>query len=160
MSASPLGRPLLVRLVPMLAVRDLQRTIEWYTTGLGFSLGDTFGDPPVWCSLQQDGVRLFFNQPPASCFPPDWPGHVAARGHPPFPQPRPDRPTEQIRSLHIFYMHVHDLPALHARLTANGLSPTEMRVTVYGMKEFELRDPDGYWLWFGEGTDEPTTITE
>jgi hypothetical protein len=23
------------------------------------------------------------------------------------------------------------------------------------MKEFELEDPDGYQLWFGEDTDEP-----
>ena len=28
------------------------------------------------------------------------------------------------------------------------------------MKEFELRDPDGYWLWFGEDTDDAPTIEE
>ena len=39
----------------------------------------------------------------------------------------------------------------------HALAPTELRVTYYGMQEFELRDPDGYWLWFGEDTDEPPT---
>jgi catechol 2,3-dioxygenase-like lactoylglutathione lyase family enzyme len=71
----------LTGLVPMLAVRDLRRTIEWYTTGLGFELVNTFGDPPVWCCLRRDDVELFFNQPPASAFPPDWPGHVLAALH-------------------------------------------------------------------------------
>ena len=150
----------LADLVPMLAVRDLKRTIEWYTTGLGFQLVNTFGDPPVWCCLKRDGVELFFNQPPASSFPPDWPGHVAASGHPPHAEPRQGHPTEQIRSLHIFYVHVDNLNALHRELAARALTPTEIRVTGYGMKEFELRDPDGYWLWFGEDTDEAPTIKE
>jgi hypothetical protein len=33
-------------------------------------------------------------------------------------------------------------------------------VTGYGMKEFELRDPDDIWLWFGQDTTEPPTLTE
>jgi len=35
-----------------------------------------------------------------------------------------------------------------------------LRVTVYGMKEFEVRDPDDIWLWFGQPTDEPATVRE
>jgi catechol 2,3-dioxygenase-like lactoylglutathione lyase family enzyme len=31
----------------------------------------------------------------------------------------------------------------------DGLPVTELRVTGYGMKEFELRDPDNYWLRAG-----------
>ncbi len=144
----------------MLAVRDLKRTVEWYTAGLGFAVDGTFGDPPVWCSLFRDGVRLFFNQPPADAFPADWPGHVSVRGHPPYPQPARDNATQQIRSLHIFYLHVRNLAELHGELTARGFGPTEVRVTVYGMKEFELRDPDGYWLWFGEESAEAPTVRE
>jgi hypothetical protein len=40
------------------------------------------------------------------------------------------------------------------------LAVTDLRITVYGMKEFELRDPDGIWLWFGQGTSEPPTVRE
>ena len=94
----------LVRLVPMLAVRDLQHTIDWYTADLGFELCETVGDPPVWCYLKRDGVRLFFNQPPPSTFPADWPGHAV--------HPREGHPTEQIRSLHSFYMHGDNLGEL------------------------------------------------
>ncbi len=149
----------LERLTPMLAVRDLLRTIERYTNKLGFQVGDTFGDPPVWCSLHRGAVQLFFNQPPVRAFPAEWPGHVPAVGHPPYPQPSPTNPTQQLRSLHVFYLHTNDLPGLHAELVRRGADPTGMRVTVYGMREFELRDPDGYWLWFGQDTDEPPTVT-
>lgn len=160
MNASAVSQPILDQVTPILAVRDLARTIEWYTKCLGFAVNGTFGDPPVWCSLQRDRALLFFNQPPADAFPSDWPGNVPAKGHPPFPKPQPGNPTQQIRSLHIFYIHVVRLVEFRERLIANGLSPTEPRVTIYGMKEFELRDPDGYWLWFGEDTDEPTTMRE
>ncbi len=159
-AGTPAAQARLERVTPMLAVRDLKRTIEWYTRGLGFQLGDTFGDPPVWCSLRRDDVQLFFNRPPASAFPAEWPGHVPTVGHPPCPQPSASSPTQQIRSLHIFYLHTNDLPGLHAEFVRRGAAPTGMRVTVYGMKEFELRDPDGYWLWFGQPTDEPPTVRE
>ena len=37
---------------------------------------------------------------------------------------------------------------------------SELRVTVHGMKEFEVRDPDDIWLWFGQPTDERATVRE
>lgn len=152
--------PRLDALVPMLAVRELGHTIEWYTTKLGFRVLNTFGDPPVWCALKRDAVEVFFNQPPGDCFPAQWPGHVPASGRPPHASPDPRNPVQQVRSLHIFYLQVTNIAGLHAELARGGVAPTEMRVTVYGMKEFELRDPDGYWLWFGEQTHEPPTVSE
>lgn len=150
----------LTRLIPMLAVRDLARHIEFYTKRLGFTLGDTLGDPPVWASFSRDDVQVFFNQPPLEAFPKDWPGHVPAVGHPPFPKPLIGNATQQIRSLHIFYLHTNDLRSLHAEFERAGATPTDMRVTVYGMREFEIRDPDGYWLWFGEPTNDAPTVRE
>ena len=49
---------------PMLAVTDLRRTIEFYSTKLGFTCGETFGDPPAWCDLSRDGWGIMFNAPP------------------------------------------------------------------------------------------------
>jgi hypothetical protein len=40
------------------------------------------------------------------------------------------------------------------------LAVTDLRVTVYGMKEFEVRDPENDWLWFGQETDDPPTVCE
>jgi hypothetical protein len=86
--------------------------------------------------LERDKVRLMFNQPPGIVI---------------FPEPK-DR--------QIFYFYPDDIVSLHSTWKAASLAVTDLRVTIYGMKEFELRDPDGYWLWFGESTNEPPTVRE
>lgn len=130
----------LQRLTPMLSVADLQRTIAFYCDELGFRCVSTFGDPrPVWCLLQRDNVEVMFNAPP--------PAEMAGL------------PT-RAKDFQIFYFYPEDVVALHAAWRSKGLPAGDLRVTVYGMKEFELRDPDGYWLWFGQPTTEPATVTE
>lgn len=123
---------------PMLAVTDLARTMAFYRERLGFTLGDTFGEPPVWCSLSRDGVQLMFNTPP--CVAEDVP--------------------RRSRDYQVYYINSDDVVALRAELLGRGAPAGELRVTVYGMKEFEVRDPDGIWLWFGQSTDEAPTVTE
>lgn len=132
---------MLKSLTPMLAVRDLAATRAFYEGQLGFSCNGTFehGGRTVWCHLERDGVRLMFNQPPEADF---------AKGDP------------GDKHFQIYYVHVDGLPALHRRWRAEGIPVSDLRVTVYGMKEFELRDPDGHWLWFGEATDEAPTVRE
>jgi hypothetical protein len=60
----------------------------------------------------------------------------------------------------VFYFNSNNLVALHQEFKSRGVAVTDLRVTVYQMKEFEVRDPDGYWLWFGQETDEPPTVCE
>lgn len=130
----------LKRLTPMLAVADLKRTIAFYCDELGFTCKSTFGDPdPVWCHLVRDDAELMFNQPLS--------GEM-------------DGLPSRAKDFQIFYFYPEDVTALHAAWSAKGLPVTELRVTIYGMKEFELRDPDGIWLWFGQGTSEPLTVKE
>jgi catechol 2,3-dioxygenase-like lactoylglutathione lyase family enzyme len=124
-------------LIPMLSVADLERTTAFYCGRLGFRVINTFGKPkPVWCMLERDKVRLMFNQPP---------------GIEIVPRPKDHQ---------IYYFYPDAVAALHAEWRSAGLAVTDLRVTIYGMKEFELRDPDGYWLWFGEDTDEAPTVTD
>jgi len=47
---------------------------------------------------------------------------------------------------------------LHASLKARGYEPSDLRVTFYDMKEFELEGPDGCRLWFGRQTAETPTV--
>jgi catechol 2,3-dioxygenase-like lactoylglutathione lyase family enzyme len=130
----------LQRLTPMLAVHDLERTIAFYCDELGFRCVGKFGDPkPVWCHLERDKVDLMFNCPP-----------MAEMAELP----------RRAKDFQIFYFYPDDVVALHTAWKAKGLPVTDLRVTTYGMKEFELRDPDDYWLWFGQGTSEPATVTE
>lgn len=128
------------RLTPMLSVTDLGRTIAFYCDQLGFRCVSKFGDPdPVWCHLVRDGVDLMFNAPPAA--------EMAEL-------PR------RAKDFQVYYFYPSDVVALHAAWKGKGLPVTDPRVTDYGMKEFELRDPDGYWLWFGQSTSDAATVVE
>jgi hypothetical protein len=42
---------------------------------------------------------------------------------------------------------------LHAEAKRKEFQMSDLRMTFYGMKEFEVRDPDGHILWFGQETD-------
>ena len=39
--------------------------------------------------------------------------------------------------------------ALHAEAKQKDLPVSDLRVTCYGIQEFEARDPDGHILWSG-----------
>ena len=56
--------------------------------------------------------------------------------------------------------YVDDVEGLYESLLAKGLEPSAMRVTFYGMKEFDLRDPTGYTLLIGQPTDESPTVED
>lgn len=131
---------LMETLRPMLAVSDLRRTIAFYCDKLGFRCGATFGDPPVWCDLSRDDISIMFNAPPAD-------------------DVRRDVPKRS-RDYQIFYVNTPDVVALRDEFRSRGVAVSDLRVTVYGMKEFEVRDPDDIWLWFGQPTDEPPTVRE
>jgi len=127
-------------LIPMLSVSDLKRTMAFYRERLGFQLINSFGEPePRWCMLARDGVKIMFNQPPA--------------------EEMAELPR-RAKDFQIYYFYPDDITSLHAAWKTDSLPVTDLRVTVYGMKEFELRDPDGYWLWFGQSTAEPPTVSE
>lgn len=127
----------LTTLVPMLSVSDLKRTMSFYGERLGFDVLNSFGEPePKWCMLARDDVRIMFNQPP-----PD----------------ELDALPRRAKDFQVFYFYPDDVAALHTAWRSAGLSVSDLRVTDYGMKEFELRDPDGYWLWFGQETSDAPT---
>lgn len=107
-------------LAPMLQSGDLQRTIDWYESVLGFRC---VGREDGWCRLERDGVMLMFMRN----------DHLG----------EPHATATQ-------YIYVDDLPALWEsikdRVTAEW-GPEEMP---YGMMEFAIKDPDGYLISFGE----------
>ena len=129
----------------MLGVLDLKKTIEFYTSALDFEVTGSFEHDGklVWAEFASakrwlvcDNPILMCNQIPPECIGPD------------------DRRTKKNM---IFYYYPFNVVELHATLREKGFAVSELRVTIYGMKEFEMEDPDGYQLWFGEGTDEPPT---
>lgn len=130
----------LTALIPMLSVRDLQKSITFYRDRLGFHVINVFGEPsPKWCMLGCDAIKLMLNEPPAA---------------------EMDTLPLYARNFQVFYFYPDDVAALHDAWRRDGLPVTDLRVTDYGMKEFELRDPDNYWLWFGQESADPPTAHE
>jgi catechol 2,3-dioxygenase-like lactoylglutathione lyase family enzyme len=120
----------------MLSVASLAETMAFYCDRLGFQVINRYGNPPAWCMLGRDGIRIMFNQPPA---------HEMAGLQ------------RHAKDFQIYYFYPDDVPALHEAWRGRGIPVTDLRVTSYHMQEFELRDPDGYWLWFGQETTAPAT---
>ncbi len=132
--------PRIDQLRPMLAVADLRRTMAFYCDRLGFRCTGTFGSPePVWCELVRDDVAIMFNAPPRESV---------------------EAVPRRSKDFQIFYFNSTDVVGQHQTWKRAGVPVTDLRVTVYGMKEFEIRDPDHYWLWFGQPTDEAPTGVE
>lgn len=125
---------------PMLAVIDLPRAVRFYVEKLGFNCNAMHGNPPVWAEVERDGTAIMLNAPPADSI-------------------RRDVPLTS-KNYQIFYIDVQNVATLREEFVSKGVEAGDMRVAIYGMKEFEVRDPEGYWLWFGEPTDEAPTACE
>jgi len=124
----------------MLAVTDLPASVRFYVERLGFNCSAMFGNPPVWAEVERDGTAIMLNAPASD-------------------RVRRDVPRSS-RDYQIYYIDAAGVEVLHAEFRSRGVEATDLRVAIYGMKEFEVRDPDDHWLWFGEPTDDPPTVKE
>jgi GNAT superfamily N-acetyltransferase len=108
----------------ILAVADVVATVRYYRDKLGFTGEWLWGDPPTFGGVSWGKVGVMF------CLQPD----LAARieGH-----------------QHSFF--VSSIDRLHERHRENGVqvvSPLEAKS--WGLREYTVRDPNGYHLRFGE----------
>ena len=117
--------PRMATLTPMLQVPDIRATIAWYVS-VGFSLIETAEEEGelTWALLGYGEGRVMFN-----CG-----GHAERR---PAPRRRPVPAGRRRRCA--------------LRGAARGVIVFESpHDTFYGMREFILRDNNGFWLTFGE----------
>lgn len=110
------------RLIPMLPVRSIAASIEFYQK-LGFSV-ETRRDDWGWAMLCLGQCRLMVDQ--------------SINVH-------PDAPRQSV-----LYLYPENIAEYHRRVRSNGLSIPDLEVTFYGLKEFRLADPDGNRLWIGQ----------
>jgi len=128
------------RLIPLLNVESVIRSIAFYRDHLGFEVLHEWedGGRVRWAWLEHGGVKLMLNEP-------DEAPSRARRKRGPY-------------SDAVFYFHVPDVDALHERLKAADLALGELKDESYGFREFYLRDPDGYELGFGTPIENVTPI--
>jgi uncharacterized glyoxalase superfamily protein PhnB len=121
---------MIYNLQPMLQVRDLRESIAFYTDVLGFKLDGTFPeDAPTWAGLTSGNARIMITALDAAAAQPSLTG--------------------------VIYMYPDDVDAVWDRLkdVATVVEPIETRV--YGMRDFSIRDPNGYMITFGQSVQSP-----
>lgn len=112
----------LERLIPMLPVRHLARSVDFYRK-LGFEV-ENQQDGWGWAMLRCGECRVMLDQSI----------NVA-----------PGAPRQSV-----LYLYPADVAEYHRQVRANGLAVPDLEVTFYGMTEFRLEDPDGNRLWIGQ----------
>lgn len=109
------------RVHPGLAVADLLATVDFYTTKLGFTVGFTWGEPPTFAGMNLDEVQVFLSQG----------------------TPGPD-------GCDVFFV-VGDVDQLYAFHRAAGVEVVgEIGDREYGLRDYAVRDLNGYRLTFGQ----------
>ncbi len=112
------------RLIPMLPVRSMPASIEFYQK-LGFSV-EQRNDAWHWAMLIFGECRLMVDQ--------------SINVHPAAPR------------FSVLYFYPDDIVEYHRHVRTTGLAVPDLEVTFYDMTEFRIDDPDGNRLWFGQIT--------
>jgi uncharacterized glyoxalase superfamily protein PhnB len=122
--------PRLLRAAPVLIVRDLVASAEYWRDAVGFELPGYWGDPPAFAVLERDGCRLMLAQGPEGF------------------QPRPNWTV--VDMIWNVYFNVDDADALHAELLGRGAKiDYEPCDQPWKMREFGIQDLDGNDIAFG-----------
>jgi uncharacterized glyoxalase superfamily protein PhnB len=122
---------------PFFLVTDVVRAAECYRDRLGFTIrGYFFEEPPVFAMVGRDDQIIMLSSMDAG---------------------RGGSNREHKADALDAYLWVDDTDALHAEFLHSGadiVAPPQLRI--YGMKELEVRDLDGYVICFAQdvpGTD-------
>lgn len=119
--------PAIRQLWPLLYVRDIQRSIEFYRDQLGFTVvGEAESNGCLfWCRLERDNASFMLQQADHDD------GSVEGRG----------------RGVS-FYFVCTDADAMYHEFSSRGLQLRPPTVAYYGMKQLFVPEPDGYSICF------------
>jgi uncharacterized glyoxalase superfamily protein PhnB len=122
-------------IAPYFLVADVVKAAEYYRDKLGFTIrGYFFEDPPVFAMVGRGDEQIIM----LSLI-------EASRGG-----SNRDHKDVGIDA----YLWVEDVGTLYAEFQRNGVDIVMPPTTrIYGMRELEVRDRDGYVLCFGQDTD-------
>jgi len=119
---------------PLLEVFDMGRSLRFYRDVLGFTvtMQSSPGDDCDWCLLERDGVELMLNT-------------AYEQGT------RPEQPEAERVAAHrdtTLFFGCPDPEEAYRHLQAAGYPAEAPTVAPYGMKQLNLKDPDGYGICF------------
>ncbi|HSC27546.1 MAG TPA: VOC family protein [Vicinamibacterales bacterium] len=121
----------LLRSAPYFPVSDVEQAAVYYERAFGFGREYIAGTPPEFAIVSRDGLSIMLRL---------------------VREPERISPNERQGGTWDAFFWVHDAPALHAELKANGAEIAYGPIVqhAYGMLEFAARDRDGYVLGFGQ----------
>ena len=124
MSTKPRG------IAPYFLVADVRLAAEYYRDKLGFEIGPYFLEPPVFVILQRDGAAIQLSRHQGD--------HAGSN-------------RRWSAEAYDAYIWVDDVDALYRGFTEKQADVIESpRLKEYGMKEMDVRDPDGYIIRWGQ----------
>ena len=122
------GPPRLKDVVPILFVRDVQRSATFFREKLGFEIDFLHGSPPFYGAVSRDGVSL----------------HLRFVHDPFFA-----KAAAQEESLILASVEVANAHGLFEEFKARGVEfPQKLKKQPWGGTDFQVRDPDGNVISF------------
>ena len=124
------------KVVPMIHVPDVSATVDWYLE-IGFEVQNTYddgGDGLSFAILSAADSAVMFNGGGKS--------------------------SDAWRREVDLYIYSDDVDALYEKLHSQVDIVEDLHDTFYGMREFILRDLNGFWITFGQSIvrlDQPTS---
>ena len=118
---------MMVGAAPVVTVTDIAKSVAYYRDALGFTVRFEYGAPTFYVCLCRDRVDI----------------HLVAAGQ-----------TRRLPGNSGVVVFVDDVDGLHAELVKRGAQVTKAPQNYdYGMREFNVSDPDGNQLFFGMSTE-------
>ena len=123
--------PIVAPVMRIIGVADKAASIAFYRDILGFEIRDRDGATEAVCGP----ARIHFGEHDYS--PTDWDNPIAPGSA-------------------MLFFQTGDIAAIHAAIRARGGRPSAVeKVNWIKFQMFEIRDPDGHALWFGQSYQEP-----
>ena len=120
-------------IAPCFIVDDVVATANYYRDTLGFTYHRFWNEPPSFCMVMRSGIVIMLAQ-------------LEATG-----VMRPNRRVDPEGGALDAYIWIDDADALHAEFVAKGVTIARgLCDQVYGCRDFEIDDCNGYRLCFGQ----------
>ena len=124
-------KPVLRSVAPQLYVADIQRSCDFFTRKLGFTVDFVYGDPPFYGQVSRDNVPLALRQMDVPVFNGDI------------------REREDLLSATIVVSTAEEIAALFEAFQTQEVSfHQDLRTEPWGARTFIVRDPDGNLILF------------
>ena len=121
---------------PYFLVADVVHAANYYRDALGFRYERFWGDPPAFCMVTRGGIVIMLSRSGS--------GNAV----------RPNHRAEPGSDAWDAYIWIDDADALHAEFASRGVTIVRGACDQpYGCRDFEVEDPNGYRLCFGQNLD-------